>query len=187
VKELSLKRKTLERLEWRRVTHRRFCSLPWQEGTLQGQAALIEILDLEAPLTVAREDWQLCIADVGYSWLQLAPQGQHWWITAMFDPQERFIQAYVDITRENDFRDPQRPVLTDLFLDLLFLSDGRSLILDEDELAAAKAQGLITPQEEALAWETARDFLAATKGHERQFQAYLLEQLRRLKGQLDEE
>lgn len=183
MESLQLKRKTLERLEWTRVTRRRSFFLPWQEGSLQGQSALIEILELEAPIVIAREDWQVCTADVGYSWLQLAPQGEHWWLTAMFDPQDRFIQAYVDITLENNFDDPRRPYMVDLFLDLVFLDDGRSLVLDGEELSAARAQGLISPAEEKLAWESAKAFLAAAKGRQPQFRAYLLEQLKRLRAQ----
>ena len=97
---------------------------------------------------------QVRLVDTGYSWMQIAPKNEHWWLTVMFDDQGGIVQYYFDITLENILcgRDSY---FRDLFLDIAALPEQAMELLDRDELDAALAEDTITKDEYGLALETA--------------------------------
>ena len=59
------------------------------------------------------------IADKDISWLQIALKDAHVWITVMYDQNDRFIQAYFDVTNGNDFSNCDNPTFEDMYLDVV--------------------------------------------------------------------
>lgn len=158
---MELKKKTLRRDEWRRITEKTLSIAPVTTAFFSGYACLLTIHALQAPLWVKDSPFgDVKIADRGFRWLQLAPEAKHWWLTVMYDEHGALIQSYFDITQYNDFSDPENPFFTDLFLDVCIPADGAPLVLDRDELDAAREEETITPEEHALALRTAEEILA---------------------------
>lgn len=152
---MRVKRKTLRRTEWRRITARRFAWKPLTAGSVCGAAALLAIDAVKAPLTVNSVGARVTIADAGYQWLQIAPDGAKWWLTVMFDSAGQIVQYYFDVTLVNRI-DGANSGFDDLFLDVVVNPDGERELLDADELDGALATGAITAAQHAAAWETAR-------------------------------
>lgn len=154
-----MKRKTLRRSEWPEIVKRGITVRCLSTSEFCGTAGLTVIGRMPRPFAVG----DTVLADEGWRWLQLAPRGAHWWLTAMFDPQHRHVESYFDITLENDFSDPLDPSFSDLYLDIAIPAGGEPMLLDEDELCAALAAGEITPAQAALARESAQALLAALR------------------------
>lgn len=145
-----MKIKTLSRSEWLRILERQQASMPLNCGGLKGWAGLLVMHRVTAPLAVPVLGEMLTIADNGYSWLQIAPEGENWWLTVMFDQDGEIIQYYFDISLKNEI-DGERSWFTDLYLDVVLVPDGRLELLDQDELDAALAEGEVSEDEHALA------------------------------------
>lgn len=103
----------------------------------------------EPPFSVRHKDGRLVIADDDYSWLQVAPKGGRWWLTAMLDPAGNMLQYYFDITGGNVLTDGPDAYFDDMFLDVVMHADGTILLLDADELDSACADGTISPEQKA--------------------------------------
>ncbi len=154
---IKIETKYLDRRGWPRVTERAFAWKELDTPELRGAAGLIRIKKVEAPLRVDNWGSPLVIVDNGYDWLSVAPAGEHWWLTAMFDRSGEPFQYYFDVTRENLIRGGQS-CFEDLMLDVV-LTDGTCRLLDADELDAALAAGHITPSERQTALRTAHTLL----------------------------
>ena len=171
---MELKRKTLRRTEWTRITRRETAIRPFSAPCCSGQVCLITIRDLTGPLYVNDSPFgRVLIADRGYRWLQFAPQGQHWWLTVMFDETGALVQSYFDITRENCFDGPDAPWFTDLFLDIAIPDRGEPVVLDEDELLQALSEGIISQDEYQLAHRTAQAILRWYAEHTEEYYRFL--------------
>lgn len=107
------------------------------------EAQLMHIGRADEPFAVPSKDGDLVIADSGYRWLQLAPKGERWWMTAMYDPEDRPVQYYFDITAGNDVSDGRDASFEDLYLDFVLHTDGTVVEQDRDELENALASGKI--------------------------------------------
>ena len=139
------KERDIRRTDWRRITKRRYLSCA--EADIFGSAgriSLIRIDEVTEPLTVHYRSRDVLIADAGYSWFQAAVPGARWWLTAMFDAEDRLIQMYFDITDGNRFDEPENPTFVDMYLDIVVSADGTVDILDRDELDEAFRNGTIT-------------------------------------------
>ncbi|MDO4356265.1 MAG: DUF402 domain-containing protein [Clostridia bacterium] len=111
----------------------------------------------DAPFSVPCGDGRLVIADSGYSWLQIAPRGAHWWMTAMYDPAGRPVQYYFDVTNGNVLAGGKDCWFDDLYLDVVLHADGALETLDRDELDAALAAGKITEAQHRTALAAERE------------------------------
>lgn len=157
---MELKRKTLRRTEWTRITRRKYQMHRVNTALFSGAASLITIEELTQPLWVPDSPFgPVLIADRGYRWLQIAPEGKHWWLTVMFDENGGLVQSYFDITRRNDLTESENAYFIDMFLDVAIPAEGEPAVLDRDELDAALADGSITEEEHALALRTAEKLL----------------------------
>ncbi len=137
----------MRRTDWTRITRRRYLS---RECTINGNRAresLIFLDEITAPLTVDSAGKQVKIVEKDYSWLQIAEEGQKWWLTSMFDEHGTLLQLYFDITAGNLFDDTDNPRFRDMYLDIIMNTDGKICILDDDELSDALARGEITSDE----------------------------------------
>lgn len=149
-----MKIKTLSRSDWSRILVREQTYIPVECEGFKGYAALLVMKSVTAPLSVPVLGQNLIIADEGFSWIQIAPAGEHWWLTVMFDAEGRIVQYYFDVSRQNHI-DGENSWFEDLYLDVVLLPDGRIALLDEDELDEAFEEGIIAADEHELAFQTA--------------------------------
>ena len=80
----------------------------------------------------------------------------------MFSPQSECFQYYIDITKQN-IVDGDNSCFDDLMLDIIVQPDGRSSLLDMDELAEALAEGNISKEDYSLALKTSQEMLNGLK------------------------
>ncbi len=146
-----LKRKYLSRRDWSRITRRAAAFAPLSQGSLCGAASLLHTIEVTAPLVKTYPGHPpITIVEAGGYWLQVAPRGENWWLTAMFDRDRNTLQYYFDITAHNHI-DGENSYMEDLFLDVVVLPDGSAVLLDEDELAGALAAGVVSRSDGELA------------------------------------
>ena len=136
---MEIKKKYLKRTGWLRILESRFAFCPCSGGV----CSLMELTKVKEPLIAEFKGETLKIVDDGYFWLQVAPENESFWITAMFDGGGNILQYYFDITDENVICGEDSHFY-DLFLDLVAMPDGRLITLDEDELSEALSEGVIT-------------------------------------------
>lgn len=145
---MKLSVKTLGRADWTRITARQDAFARIDRPEFSGEAYLIRVDDLTAPLRKTYEDGSsVTIVDKGYHWLQLAPETGRWWLTVMFAAPENqplsVVQYYFDITGGSTLLGAADSFFTDLFLDVVMMPDGRIILLDEDELEQALEEHII--------------------------------------------
>ncbi|MEG2488660.1 DUF402 domain-containing protein, partial [Anaerorhabdus sp.] len=121
------------------------------------EAGLIQMKKLAKPLYISynKDTPSKCIADNGYSWLQVARKDSHVWITAMFNENDELLECYFDITNKNIILPDGESSFEDLYLDVVFFPNGQIDLLDEDELEDACVNGVITQQQVESAYNTA--------------------------------
>ena len=138
-----MKTKNMKRTAWKRLLEKTYtirdCA-PWGHP---GRESVLKIHKVTAPLWVKEGYGEICIADAGHTWVQVACQGQPYWLTAMFDRKDCFLQIYFDIARPPCFDDPDDPTFEDLYLDVVLTSKLELAILDQEELDEALKTGEI--------------------------------------------
>lgn len=157
--------KRADRPGWPRLRAQRFIAQQLADGPIAGYVSLLQMTEVVEPLVVTHHEQQVCIADNGYSWLQIFPAGAHYTHTTMFDDAGQPVQDYIDLVAEHGIDDAGIPWYDDLYLDLAWIPDGSPLLLDQDELEAAHAIGAVMREHYDLArGETARLLVALTLG-----------------------
>lgn len=154
--------RNLDRTPWRDVYDRdyAFCECP----ELDGFASLIHFLDIKKTLTCTYGDGDpVVIIKKGYYWLQFAPRGENFWLTALMDENGNFDHAYFDMTDYNVICGGGS-YLCDLYLDVAIKKDGSVFMLDEDELDDALARGDISKEQFDKAYLTAKEVIARFGG-----------------------
>lgn len=146
-----LKRKTMRRAEWRGIEKRRYAVLPFEQNGLRGRMGLLYMDEVLIPFSVLIGGVRRTITHTGYSWLQIAPENQHFWMTVMFDDTGQPIECYIDVTLENHLPENADAWFIDLFLDMVLEPNGNATVLDADELDASLAQGEISAEDYAMA------------------------------------
>lgn len=146
----SIKKKYLDRRDWYTDSERDFICLYHRDDLFTGGIGLITFTGLKEPEFVKSPEGPLCIADHGYQWLELVPEGGHFAVTAMFH-NEILFQQYIDITLRNEVSGNGDAVFFDLLLDVVVLGDGTPRIVDTEELEEALSGGNITRDEYDLA------------------------------------
>lgn len=181
---MQIKTKYLDRRGWNRITSRRDAYLEWMTKDLSGIAGLIRMDSVTAPLNKTVSGTQVRLVDTGYSWMQIAPKNEHWWLTVMFDDQGGIVQYYFDITLENILcgRDSY---FRDLFLDIAALPEQAMELLDRDELDAALAEHIITEEEYFLAVKTAEWLMRELPQHWTDLREFCVKNYRILKNQTE--
>ena len=155
-----VKRKSAERVTWRRIAKRQFSVLQLDNDEFSGTVTLLQILAVHEPLWMPLGGQAICIADAGYGWLQHFPTSANHTVTTMFDASGQVVQWYIDICKAHGSDERGIPWYDDLYLDIMLAPGGVPELLDADELDAALAAGSITPDDWALAWREARQVLA---------------------------
>lgn len=109
--------------------------------------------DVAEPFMVHAGDATICIIDENYVWIELYPDDETYAITIKYDDKDNLIEWYFDVAKEVGIENGI-PYEDDLYLDLLILPGGSSMILDEDELEAALRNGFVTKEDYDLAYGT---------------------------------
>ena len=118
------------------------------EEDIKGYASLVRIEEVYRPFM----EGETCLYDAGYSELGFLPDDENWMLWAMYDDKGGIIEWYFDITRKNTVDEKGNPYCDDLYLDAALLPNGEVLILDEDEIADAHNDGIITQNEYDMAY-----------------------------------
>lgn len=158
--KLMVKRKTLNKTVWKRVTKSASAYLPLDYQGQKGMAGLFEIREVTTPLIVTLFGKRTVMADRGFHWMQIGPENKNLWLTVIFDAQDKPVEYYFDITKDNTICGEESFYL-DLFIDVVLLPDGRILTLDADELEQAFTESLIGQDDYRLAVKTAEKITAA--------------------------
>lgn len=156
-----LEKKEMSKNGWKRVIES-----DYQYEYLEDCKGIVSILHLKkltSPCYKEYTDYKLKIADNGYYWLQFAIDGEKWWLTVMFDENGKLIQYYFDITNGNVIKRDGTSHFYDLFLDIVSIDGGKTLLLDEDELNDALREGTITQQEFESAHIIAKNIIKGIK------------------------
>ena len=153
--------KRADRPGWPRLRARRFVCQRVGDGAVNGYVTLLHMVEVAEPLWVTHHDQRICIADVGYSWLQLFPEGASHTHTTMFDAEGQPVQDYIDLVAEQGVTEDGVPWYDDLYLDITWIAESSPLLLDQEELEAARAIDAITQEQYELARGEAAQLLVA--------------------------
>ena len=157
--------KRADRPGWPRLRAQRFICQRIADGRVNGYATLLRMLEVAEPLWVMHHDQRIRIADKGYSWLQLFPEGANYTHTTMFNAEGAPVQEYIDLVAEQGVDEDGIPWYDDLYLDIAWIPEGTPLLLDQEELEAAHAIGAVSEEQYELArGETARLLVAVALG-----------------------
>ena len=168
-----MKTKNMKRSAWKRLLEKSYtvrdCA-PWGHP---GRESALHIQKVTAPLWVKEGYGEICIADAGHSWVQVACHGQPYWLTAMFDRNDRFLQIYFDIARPPCFDDPDDPVFEDLYLDVVLTSQLELVVMDREELEAALETGEIDRETYDFARNSCQTLLQWLESHKQDMVEYV--------------
>jgi len=145
--------RTIRRSEWKSLKQTEYREQPFEFMGLSGIAGLVYMQEADSFTAGGVQ-----ITGSGYSWLQLAFSEEPVWATVMFDPNGTLFQCYFDITNGNVLEGGGSSHFCDLYLDAVYTPAKKEYtVLDEDELACALSEGLITLSQAqcakaALAW-----------------------------------
>lgn len=170
--------KTMKRDEWSRVVEKKVTIEDIACGGYSGKIALLKILKVSAPLSVSYGDLRMKIADDNYSWLQIALEGQYFWITAMFDEKDRLLSIYIDMTDGNQV-ERDDPRFVDMYLDYVVLDD-MVLELDRDELEDARNSGDITEAQFERTLSEGKMLFTCLKSRSQDLQAFVQKKFQEL-------
>lgn len=154
------------RTEWSGVEERenesRIVDLPWGRT----RAGLLYMKRVDKPFFVKSFGERLQVTGEGYTWLQLAPENEHFWATVMFDREENLFQYYFDITFENHIDDEAGAWFYDMILDVVMRPGGEMVRLDRHELNGYLKSGSISQFEYDLALSSERQLIDDISGKE---------------------
>lgn len=155
----NMKRKYLDRLDWKRVIQRRYIEKFIDDKYFKGYLSLLYIDKAREPLVVNINQKELILVNDGYKWMQHMPLNKHYAVTTMIDNNNKIIQWYFDIIKGNGIEDG-RVYFDDLYLDIVHLPSKETLLLDEDELKDSLENRIITEEDYCLAYNEANKLLA---------------------------
>ncbi len=138
--------KTIRRDDWHQMLEKEVIIRDFRWKGMPGKIALIRIRKVSGPFSIDYGTDRVKIVDAGYSWVQIAPEGQFFWITSMFDENDRLVEIYIDMT-DGNITDTGDPWFADMYLDYVVHLQADSVIeLDREELTGAYKAGKITLQ-----------------------------------------
>jgi len=184
---MGMVRKTMRREDWRRILKRAYSFDDFQSETCSGAVGLLRTDRVSEPFCRTMFGRNFTLVDDGYYWLQVAPKGEQWWLTVMFDDRLELLQYYFDITSENNVCGNGDSYFFDLYLDVVHIPGEGSVLLDEDELDEALAEGAIDAQLHAMAHREAKRILEGLQKEEARLEEFCREQTLRLKAKMEAE
>ena len=178
------RKRDMRRTDWRGITKREYVTC---EGTCCGWSGIVSLLvmdEVSQPLSVQCKQKKTTIVQQDYSWLQFAFRDEYFWVTAMFDQQDRLFQVYFDITSGNLLDPPENPSFQDLYRDIVLEADGTLQLLDREELDEAYQREEINCDEYMLALQEGKKLYDYLKEHSHELLQCCCEWQRKLKGRI---
>ena len=176
-----MKTKNMKRTDWRRLLEKSYAVRDCAPWGYPGRESILRIHKVSQPLWVKEGYGRICIADAGHSWVQVTCQGQPYWLTAMFDGQDRCLQIYFDIARPPCFDDPDDPTFEDLYLDVVLTSGLDIAVLDREELDEALKSGEIHRETYDFALAACEKLLLWLEEHKQDMVEYVTRVYREMK------
>lgn len=176
-----MKTKNMKRTDWRRLLEKTYAVRDCAPWGYPGRESILRIHKVSQPLWVKEGYGRICVADAGHSWVQVACQGQPYWLTAMFDREDRFLQIYFDIARPPCFADPDDPTFEDLYLDVVLTSGLEVAVLDREELDEALKTGEIDREIHDFALAACEKLLLWLEEHKQDIVEYVTRVYREMK------
>ncbi|MBQ5771295.1 MAG: DUF402 domain-containing protein [Clostridia bacterium] len=174
---MIFKKKTMLRTEWRGIEERANASkiayLPWGRA----RVGLLYMKRVDEPFFVKSFGKRIQITGEGYTWLQLAPETEHFWATVMFDEKGNLFQYYFDITYENHLDDNEGAWFYDMILDVVMRPGGDMVMLDRHELIDCLKSGTVSKELYDLAVMSEKQLIKDISGKETQIRK-MCEELR---------
>jgi uncharacterized protein len=156
-----MKRKRADRIDWERITKKRFAMTHIDDGAFKGYVSLFCIDEVNAPLF----RYQTRLADKGYRWLQHFPDGAQYAVTSIFNERDEVVRWYIDICNRHYLDMDGVLFYEDLYLDVDVAPDGSATLLDVDELDEALHAGLVSSLEYEIAWREAEKLMHAIENN----------------------
>ena len=126
------------------------------ETFFKGVVCFVMLQNIAKPKYIENGKEKLCIINNGYSLIEAYPDNGKYALTIMFDDRGKLIEWYFDIAKSVGMENGI-PYEDDLYLDMAIMPDGEKIILDADELLAAREEGMISQEEMDGAYNTLRD------------------------------
>ena len=123
------------------------------EDFFKGYACFLKLQNIDNPLVVFNGKEKICIRDNNYEWIEVYPDNGRYAITIMYDDKSNLIEWYFDISKEVGIEN-NIPYEDDLYLDMIITPTGEELVVDEDELLAARDNNVITQKDVDDAYQT---------------------------------
>ena len=105
----------------------------------------------------------VCIKDNNYKWLEFYDYSSKVKLTAMYDQNNSVIEWYFDIAKKIG-KENEIPYEDDLYLDVVAMSTGEIMLLDEEELKDALTEMKITKTEFEIAYKEAKNLICKING-----------------------
>lgn len=151
-----MKTKYLDKKNWRRIKHSDYEEILTK---YDGQSVLIGCFYIKKvyhPLIINIVGEKVKVVDNNYKWITMMGEDENFSLTVMFDDNDQPLQYYFDINKSHTL-ELGHARREDMYLDVLALPDGRSEIVDEDDVIRALKQGKMTPEERDFAYKIAYD------------------------------
>lgn len=179
-KRLERDRRDMYRTGWKRFLEKEYTDSKCEFHGRKARVSLSVFKKLTAPLWVSDRDRKVLIADTDYSWLQLAVDGEYFYMTSMFDAEGKLHQLYFDITNGIIWDDPENPKFDDMYLDVVLSADGYVEVLDEDELTEAYQENIISKAEYVRTLEEGQKLKEYLENHAQEMMEFCREWYRKL-------
>lgn len=140
------KKRDMKRTDWKRCTEKEYKYKFFEFDEYYGTVGFLKIKKVTEPLIIHYYFGDKKIADDNYTFLEFAFRNQNFWLTAMYDDNDKLIELYFDMTNGNCFDDESNPYFYDLYLDVV-VTDNEIYVVDEDELTEALNKNIISNNE----------------------------------------
>lgn len=121
----------------------------------------------------------LCMRDTGYKWLEFYDYNSKIRLTAMYDEKNEIVEWYFDIARMIG-KESGIPYEDDLYLDVLLTKEGKTILLDEDELKEALERRELTEKEFNETYNIANKLIKRIDGNEKKVKEFTDKYLKKL-------
>lgn len=163
----------LRRSDWKIITQKEVIVEDEKNDFFEGKVCFLDMQQVESPLSVDSPIGKVIIADNNYKNLIFAPKEKSWWLTVMFDDKDNLIESYFDITKLNDFSNPENPYFVDLKLNVCIPNGHEPSIMNEEELKEVYEHRLITKEEFESAYNTANRIISFYNSHKEDYYEFI--------------
>jgi predicted RNA-binding protein associated with RNAse of E/G family len=174
--------KTMYRDEWTRILEKKVIIKEFTYGDQKGKMSLLKIQKVTEPLWVGDDVKKIKIAEVGHSWLQIALENGFFWVTAMFDEEDKPFEIYIDMTNGNHI-EQANPYFEDMYLDYAISGD-RVLELDKDELEEALREDKITKEQYERTLAEGEKLYTYLKNNKDEFREFIQRKFEELRNEI---